>query len=59
MDVLPASGLVRVMELAEFLHTDENTLGDKLEKMNAEVIKISKYKATWLVRLESIKGKGK
>jgi hypothetical protein len=53
--ILPASGLIRVLELAEFLETDIKSVIEHLIKDGVPILKITSHKKSWLVKLEDLK----
>ena len=55
IEILPATGVVTIAALAEWLHTDPSTLQQALSKNNIPVLKLSSRFNKKLVRLEDIR----
>jgi len=53
--ILPASGIITVAELAEFLHTDGSSLQQRLTDKGIPVLKLSSKFNKRLVRLEDLR----
>ena len=54
VEVLPASGVITVKSLAEFLHTDPSSLQQALTDNNIPVLRLSSRFDKRLVRLEDL-----
>lgn len=57
IEVLPSSGIITVKALAEWLHTDPNSLQQSLSNNRIPVLKLSSRHASKLVRLEDLRKK--
>jgi len=57
-EILPAEGVITVKTLAEFLHTDPNSLQKALSKNDKPVLKLSSRFYKKLVRLEDLRKGG-
>jgi len=55
--VLPATGIITIQELAEWLSTDPNSLQEALTKNKIPVLKLSSRFNKKLVRLEDLRKK--
>lgn len=55
VEVLPASGIITVKALAEFLHTDPSGLQQSLSNNGIPVLKLSSRFDKKLVRLEDLR----
>ena len=55
LQILPASGIITLTELAEFLHTDGSSLQQALTDNNIPVLKLSSRFNKKLVRLEDLR----
>lgn len=56
--VLPATGIITIQELAEWLSTDPNSLQEALSKNGIPVLKLSSRHNKKLVRLEHLRKGG-
>ena len=57
--ILPAEGIITMEDLAEFLHTDAQSLQQVLTKNDIPVLKLSSRFNKRLVRLEDIRAVSK
>ena len=57
LEILPASGIITLKALAEFLHTDSSTLQQALSDNDVPVLKLSSRHNKRLVRLEDLRKK--
>ena len=57
IEVLPATGVITVKALAEWLHTDPNSLQQSLSNNGIPVLKLSSRFDKKLVRLEDLRKK--